>query len=231
MLKRFINKNFAFTLTELLIALTVIGAVAAMSVPTLVEGLHKRSMITQVKGLFTSIQQIAKDQLLSKRVTNLRDTDFVDPAKLMTDKYFQISKKCATASDCWSESYKRLSDFGNIDTRIKGENIDSGKSVILKNGAIVTYTVNLTTAYPVMTGTNDRVMGMFRIDINGPDKPNIVGRDVFWFLITEKGRVVDYYTGTNNLFNKDTATTQCRNAQVITACLSLVQRSNWTIEY
>ena len=222
-------KKSAFTLTELLIALTIIGAISAMAIPNLIDGLHKRTLVAQVKGMYGTIQEIAREQLIVKNTKNLLDTDFASPAKLITDKNFQIAKICKNGKDCWSATYKRLSDKA-VTTRVTDEKIDTGKSVILKNGTILTYTTNLTTTYPVLPD-GDKVIGMFRIDVTGSEKPNIIGRDVFWFLITRKGKVVDYYTATNKTYNKNKAITECRSAATITSCLALVQRNNWTIDY
>ena len=59
MLKRFIDKKTAFTLTELLIALTIIGAVSAMAIPNLIEGLQKRSLVAQVKNVYGIVQEVS----------------------------------------------------------------------------------------------------------------------------------------------------------------------------
>ena len=220
MLKRFLNKQKAFTLTELLIALTIIGAVSAMAIPNLIEGIHRRTLVTQLKNIYGTVQELAREQLATRNTKNLLDTDFGDPAKLLTDKNFQITKKCTSGAQCWNAQYKRLSDKA-VTTRPTSENIDTGKSIILKNGIILTYTTNLTTTYPNMPD-GDKVIGMFRVDVNGTDKPNIIGRDVFWFLISKKGKVVDYYTANNKAYDKVKATNECKSATTITACMALV---------
>ena len=229
MLKRFIDKKTAFTLTELLIALTIIGAVSAMAIPNLIEGLQKRSLVAQVKNVYGIVQEVAREQMIVRKTKNLIDTDFADPAKLLSDKHFQITKKCSYATECWSATYKRLSDKQPT-SRVVDEKIDTGKSVILKSGAILTYTTDLTTNYPVMTD-GDKVIGMFRVDVNGSDKPNIIGRDVFWFLITRKGKVVDFYTANKKTYSKDKAITECKTASTITSCIALVMRNNWVMDY
>ena len=229
MFERIRKNRFGFTITELLIALTIIGAIAAMSIPALVENLHRKTMVEQVKGFYTTVQELAREQLVVKNTKNLEDTDFADPQKILSDKYFQIPKVCSTAAECWSESYKNLN--GAITTRVIDENADTGKSIKIKNGAIITYTTQLPINYPIINGTDDKVVAMFRIDVNGNEKPNIVGRDVFWFLLTKKGKVVDFYTALNQIYEKEKALTECKSAATITACLSLIQRNNWVMDY
>ncbi len=221
------NKVLGFTLTELLIALTIIGAVAALSIPSLVDNLNKKQMVTQLKSTVESIQTLSGNQLAIKKSKSLIDTDFADPAKLLREKNFQIAQLCNTAADCWKERYKKLEDYSLTD-RALSEDIDTGKTVILKNGSILTYT--LKTDYPVMAD-KDQVLGLFRVDVNGSEKPNIIGRDLFWFLITKKGKIVDHYTANNKEYKQDKAISDCKDGSVISACFSELLRNNWVVEY
>lgn len=228
---------FGFTLTELLIALAIIGAIAALVIPSLMENIQKKLFVTHLKSEIAAIQQLAHNQLIYYKTKNLLETDFNDPAKLLTEKNFRIVRQCSKAADCWTEKYKVITNMADTN-RITSENIDTGKSVVLKNGTILTYTANtngaknLTTDYPVINNTDgDKVIGMFRMDLNGNDKPNIIGRDVFWFLITKKGKIVDYYQATNGTYNENTAITQCKSGATITACASIIMRNNWNVPY
>ena len=225
MLKRFVDKKSAFTLTELLIALTIIGAVSAMAIPNLIDGIHKRSLVSQLKGTYGALQELAREQLVAKKTKNLTDTDFADPAKLLTDKNFQITKKCTSASDCWVGPYKSITK-ANMQTRVVE---GSPTSVILKDGQILSYQKRVM-EYNIDNG-KDRAIGLFYVDVNGSDKPNIIGRDVFWFYITEKGKVVDHYLATGSTYSKTTATTNCKSGSVITGCFSVVTRNNWVMDY
>ena len=69
-----INKK-AFTLTELLIALGIIGAIAAMSIPSTINKIHNDTLATSLKSNVGAIQQIVSDQLVLKRTKDLSDTD------------------------------------------------------------------------------------------------------------------------------------------------------------
>ena len=224
MLKRFLNKQKAFTLTELLIALTIIGAVSAMAIPNLIEGIHKRTLTTQLKNIYGTVQELAREQLATRNTKNLLDTDFGDPEKLLTDKNFQITKKCTSAASCYSAQYKTLNK--TITTRVYEGN---PKTVVLKNGQILSYQKSIQ-AYKV-DGGKDRAIGLFYVDVNGADKPNIVGRDVFWFYITQKRKVVDHYIATGAAYNKNTALSNCKSGNTITGCISLVMRNGWEMNY
>lgn len=53
------------------------------------------------------------------------------------------------------------------------------RSIILKNGAIISYGLSNVATKGLPSDSDDRDIGIFRIDINGIDKPNMIGRDVF----------------------------------------------------
>ena len=66
----------AFTLTELLIALAILGALAGMAIPSLMEGLQKKQLTLQLKNTIAGIQQIAHNQMIAKNTKDLTLTDF-----------------------------------------------------------------------------------------------------------------------------------------------------------
>ena len=196
-----LNKKIGFTLTELLIALTIIGAIAALSIPSLMGNLNRKQMVTQLKSTITAIQTLAGNQLTIKKSKSLLDTDFSDPQKLLQEKNFQIAKLCNTAADCWSNKYKQISDMSETNLFPP-----DGKTVVLKNGTVLTYKLD-----------------------NGYTT-NVVGRDVFEFFISEKGKIMGWYEATGEKYNKETSITDCKSGMG-SYCISEILRNNWTITY
>jgi prepilin-type N-terminal cleavage/methylation domain-containing protein len=225
MLKRLFNKKSAFTLTELLIALTILGAISAMAIPNLIEGLQGRSLAAQLKSTYGDLQEVAREQMIANNTKNLLDTDFASAGKLLTDKNFKIAKKCTSAAECWNQTYRSISKASMDSRKIEG----NPKTVILKNGQILSYQPSIL-AYKI-DGGKDRAIGLFYLDVNGTDKPNMMGRDVFWFYISEKGKVVDQYLATGTTYNKTTATNNCKTGATITGCFSVIMRNNWVFDY
>lgn len=209
-------EKLGFTLTELLIALTIIGAVAAMSIPSLIENLNKKQMVTQLKSTVSSIQTLTGNQLAINKSKSLIDTDFADPAKLLQEKNFQIAKFCDSASDCWANEYKVLEVAEDSEEDVSYPPSE-GETIVLKNGAVINYQ---------KTTTN----GIFAIDLNGKDKPNIVGRDVFSFYISEKGQIIDEFQANGEAYNKETSVSSCKSG-LGAYCFGEVVRNNWTITY
>lgn len=210
----------AFTLSELLIAISVVGIIAAMSIPTAVSNLHKRTMTSELKSIVSSFQQISNNQMIVKHTRDLKYTDFADSSKLLSDKNFAIAQYCN--SDCWKTVEKGVSKTvshktisGNAVTHLSG-----GKTVRLKNGAIMTYKIGGGTG---IAGTKEKTYAIVEVDVNGTDKPNIAGRDYFLFYVSDKGRIF-------GLTSPGTGTKEsCKSSAY--DCFDYLSNSNWVMDY
>ena len=217
----------AFTLTELLIALAILGALAGMAIPSLMEGLQKKQLTLQLKNTIAGIQQIAHNQMIAKNTKDLTLTDFNSPEKILYEKNFPIVKSCEKAADCWTESYKKISGNTASTRYLEGDN----RSIILKNGAIISYGLSNVASKGLPSDSDDRDIGIFRIDINGIDKPNMIGRDVFWFYISKKGKILNHSQVSGGGYNEADAIAGCKAETFITACLTVIQENNWDMPY
>ena len=77
-----LNKK-AFTLSELLIALAIVGAIAALAIPSVIEDMNRRVLANQLKNVSLSIQQLIGEQLIHNKTQNLKYTDFASPTNLL----------------------------------------------------------------------------------------------------------------------------------------------------
>ena len=208
----------AFTLSELLIALAIVGAISALAIPSIVEDMNRRMLANQLKNLSLTIQNLAGEQLVNNKVQSLDQTDFKSATTLLSSSNFAIADECADRSNCVAESYGTIGGysraFPNYTTRK------------LKNGVTIAYTLSDI----ALVDTDDRGYGIFYVDLNGVDKPNIIGRDHFVFRISKKGRIVDG-TG-NNKATDATLKSYCQDGRKTpTACYTLVERNNWKIKF
>ena len=215
-----------FTLSELLMALTIVGVIAVLTVPVMMNNIHNKMFATQVKNMVATIEQLAQDQLIVHRTRDLSDTDFGDPEKLLTDKHFAITKTCTAQTslkDCWKTTatgkdkvtYKNIANGGT-------PYIYPLKTVILKNGVIMTI-------FPAFE--NDGYFDV-EIDINGNDKPNIAGRDLFSFYIDSKGHAVSLNTRQN--MSLATSIQKCNKTQdqyTPWYCFGALVDSGWKMDY
>ena len=71
---------------------------------------------------------------------------------------------------------------------------------------------------------------LFLVDVNGNDKPNIIGRDAFAFYINSKGHIESYplnspnYTHSNRVKN-------CSANSPAQYCYSALVDNNWKMDY
>ncbi len=192
----------AFTLTELLIALGIIGTIAALCIPSLMTTINNKSLAIQLQNNVAAIQQAIANQKIIKNTKDMSETAFANE----TDFYalFQSSKgeTCSASSTtkCWGDSYRVIG--GGAPSY---ELVPEGNAIRLKNGATIAYKTGNDDAYG-----NKQLCEIF-IDVNGADEPNIVGRDLFAFFISKNGTISG-----NRSVNPGTCDTpsECFNALV-----------------
>lgn len=192
----------AFTLTELLIALGIIGTIAALCIPSLMTTINNKSLAIQLQNNVAAVQQAIANQKIIKNTKDMSETAFANE----TDFYalFQSSKgeTCSASSTtkCWGDSYRVIG--GGAPSY---ELVPEGNAIRLKNGATIAYKTGNDDAYG-----NKQLCEIF-IDVNGADEPNIVGRDLFAFFISKNGSISG-----NRSVNPGTCDTpsECFNALV-----------------
>lgn len=161
-----------FTLTELIISLAIVGSIAVLVIPSLVSDVYTKAYINQLKNMSAMIEQLAADQMINKRTPNLSDTDFKAAANLLTSSNFAIVGSSGALLN--GVTYKKA----NGTTATVSEK--SYTAIRLKNGVVL--------GYAPSASTDTTYAGTFILDVNGTDNPNMVGRDLFVFKITKKGK-------------------------------------------
>ncbi|MBP3924958.1 type II secretion system protein [bacterium] len=171
------RRKTAFTLAEVLITLGIIGIVAAMTLPSLIQKHQERVAVNKLKK-FHSV--IAQAQLFAiKEHGYLNEWDFPDSyseeaiIKVMSyiTPYLKISKDCGTESGCLGNGMIKLlngNDWGSYDNNRKYYKL------ILNDG---TYMWASTGGISNCNGNNHCIA--IWIDVNGAKAPNTMGIDVF----------------------------------------------------
>ena len=140
------NMKFkAFTLAEVLITLAIIGIVAALTIPTLIQSYKEKVTITKVKKMYSTLS----NAYALYRIEN-ESTGFIpkneDGAKQVAEifkPYLRIAKDCGTTGkDCIDadgiKTFKRGSldksnNYNNNPNDYK-MNLNDGSSLILRGG-------------------------------------------------------------------------------------------------
>lgn len=195
----------AFTLAEVLITLGIIGVVAAMTLPTLIQKQNDRANITRLKKVYSSLSQaylMVKEEHGSSEIWDIRDGNQASTRTIFSyfEPYFRIVKKCDNVAGCWSDSTKSLSGQA---AHWSGVNyLGYGYyGFILEDGTYLSLDLCLTQyAYfglPYNSNEMNTQFVLFFVDVNGNKNPNTVGKDVFGFAVG-KEKIIPFGAGNNS---------------------------------
>lgn len=199
----------SFTLAEVLITLGIIGIVAAMTLPPLIQRQQEKVAVAELKKAYSTISQaylMAVNEHGSPENWDLKGYATRDGAlqllKILTP-YMKITKICDVKRDCFPNvQYKTLNPkiltWNHNDTASADAKLNDGSLI-----AAFIWTEKCNTVF----GTSkplQHVCAEIQIDINGFKKPNQVGIDYFSFMITPYGVIpngVQEQTSPNNFAN------------------------------
>lgn len=178
------NSKIAFTLAEVLITLGIIGVVAMMTIPTLVQKYRENVLMAQFKKSYATV---ANGFRLSE-IDNGDMKDWPMGPQMNIEEYWTIYIKpyfnspqiCINENDCGYSYLDRVKWSG------KWWSLETNESRLLFK--LVDGTVIFMPNYT--TDNNDRpsYVNYFYIDVNGAKKPNKLCYDVLKFQKgTDKG--------------------------------------------
>lgn len=180
------ESKIAFTLAEVLITLGIIGVVAAMTIPSLIQSYKEKATVTAVKQSYSIFAQALK--MVAQDYPNLQDlTDSnLSPKENSQIMFNEISKHIKKIKSCDIDNACMPSLYININDQPteawdKAGNIQTG---VLANGTSF-WILNL----PQNDIENSTYSGQIGIDINGNKRPNKFGVDFFWFTFNKNGEL------------------------------------------
>lgn len=179
----------AFTLAEVLITLGIIGVVAAMTIPTLIANTQKQEYTTSLKKAYTefnqALTQLSIDNGSPNDISKLTDTQMY---KIVN--YFKTAKICGTPNnlgcfpvDGTNDKYDGSGSITYYDNTTDGTvyyKFLTTDGMAFAMGVYNGCGNNSTGALGYMTQN----CGYVVVDVNGLKGPNYMGRDTFWFWIT-----------------------------------------------
>lgn len=212
-------KKNAFTLSELLISLLIIGIIATLVVPSTVKNITQSSNITKLEATYKILSDAVTKMMVEERITQFQDSSLWEDPQSFFDNYLTLNKDCGTAyEDCFPNTYKSIS----------GTEVDESE-FLLNDSDYVYHYVILPNGASVGFFRKDGD-GAFVIDVNGFDKPNTLGRDFFAVQIDEGGHVGSFDQDTYG--DKDERITRCKTAvNYGRPCFSQLQADKWTMDY
>lgn len=169
----------AFTLAEVLITLGVIGAVAVAISPILIKNYQEKVTVKKLKKVyssFTNATVLAIEENGELSTWNLSSDKFVT----VFEKYLKVASTCK--SNC--QTYRPVNLQGSSDYT----DLYSSR-MILADGTYIGHIYINSSTCSINWGSQQlrNSCGSFKIDLNGAQKPNMYGRDIFGFYITASG--------------------------------------------
>ena len=170
-------KKAAFTLAEVLITLGIIGVVAAMTMPSLIQNYQEKATVTKLKKCYSLVSQayvsILNDEGGSDTLQAGDDLEMMEKF----GKYLKYQKTCGRNKGCFPNvTYKSVT--GNGYNKWEDDTTDRSRA-ILTDGTLIMFNKN------AMWGNEGNYLyAQIYVDINGFKGPNQLGRDFFYFYIS-----------------------------------------------
>ncbi len=187
-----VRRGAAFTMAEVLVTLGIIGIVAAMTFPHLIEGYQKIVLQTQLKKFVNSFTRAYNQAVARYGDSEWWDNCKVEPRKSncalsLTHEYiFENFSGIDCSKNIFSEKYKK--EFSEANYIYAGNRVTSdwkNPSIVycrLNDGTYLLYVFSSKSTY----GTSFDIDTHFIVDINGSNGPNRYGKDIFGFEFYHK---------------------------------------------
>lgn len=249
-------KKIGFTLAEVLITLGIIGVVAALTIPTLVNNYQKKTYVTGLQRAYAQLQQVFKLAMAQDSVDLLQNTNLIKSIKsdiLLNDydqkefvselgKYIKIQKVCYGmdfSNGCHDIEYIDITEDPNTKTNRGGD-----LQIFMADGMIYYFNYLRKTSTFFNKNRCDYIKanggslcsnnGYIRVDVNGKKGPNKEGRDFFAFEIDGYGKVYPY--GATSTYGRESnwEHSGCSGNEIYYggfACAGRIFDQGWKMDY
>ena len=231
-----------FTLAEVLITLGIIGIVAAMTLPSLIGNYQKHVTVNKLKKVYTVLSQLVIKAQEENGPAYFSTSEEIDPdvMKKFFNTYWKPYFNSATVTAEHKNPFNNGQNNGAY-TNMNNTHLDIATYTNYSAGRVF-FTTNDGTAYflimvkwvPVYDDDGNKISSLFNYaatqnvyaDINGIKPPNIIGKDVFMFIVDFDKNIVraNGYDKTNDEIN-----TNCSHSGTGAYCAAKIMQDGWTI--
>ncbi len=221
-------KKIGFTLAEILITLGIIGIIAAMTLPSLINKINDTKNSTILKEDFAILQQMMLMANDKGAIGNIAKGNDLNEMKKWFETYFMPNIKttnvCYNEWGCWSKDVKESTG------RRYTSNIACGFlsiSFVLNNGSFVCMDDNGGSLYGV-NNANGTILLL--VDVNGEKQPNTIGKDIFAMVFRGDELVPGGQDMTQEQIDKN-CSTKCTDKQYMcgTYCLAKAKKNGFRL--
>ena len=220
------GKRAAFTLAEVLITLGIIGVVAAMTLPALIQNYQKGVALTRFKKAYSVMAQALTRAQADYGDTNLWENLSIDEAananqaivKQNVEKYI-----LPYMTNVMNSGVTTLGELGYNVYETIGGNKNTNLNTVSKQYYIIELADSIT--YYFVRGSSDSLI--IYIDIDGGKRNNIWGKDAFIFRINKlTGKFEPYRSGD---FSFQRSKSVCYDIADGRTCAALIIENGWEI--
>ena len=171
-----LKQKAAFTLSEVLITLGIIGVVAAMTMPVLIQKNNERAWLTAFKKTYSVLSQAYmmayEEHGVAREWGTSRTTEGCQKIYTIMSPYLKISDNLG---------FKRPKGLKRDWRDLNGSTLGNGffgtstYNVVLSDGTLIAFNHD-----------DDMHMPILQVDINGVKGPNVMGKDMFYMVLNDK---------------------------------------------
>ena len=219
----FTTKNIGFTLAEVLITLGIIGIVAAMTIPTVVNKYKKQVTVAHIKKFYTTMNQALRRSEADNGEYKFWPIGKDYGNEAYFNKYWAPYLKgfriCKTYKECNYNLPNPFTFLNGTKSNAQVVSLNARTTFMLPDSTVV---INFIT----MGGSEEEVeeediaKSILYIDINGGKAPNIFGKDVFVFYRDNKGLIQPYGVNKSDNELKDSCS---KNDEGITCSAKIIK--------
>ena len=184
------NSKKGFTLAEVLITLVIVGVVAAMTIPTLINNTKKQEYVAGLKKANSVLSQ-ALYKMTENNGYPVGDYSYLNAGNFIDEfsKVVNVTKKCDTFAECFDKNNSGDTNNYKYLHNGKANAISGAKSLITSDWQMFSFAVpgNI---YGLSQDDKDNTIGRIVVDINGGKNPNQYGFDLFFFYLVEHKGIV-----------------------------------------
>lgn len=188
-------KKVGFTLAEVLITLTIIGVVAALTTPALYHNVATADIGPRLAKFRSTIEEANKRILIENDVNRLslllrvhqNDPDFYTT---QLQNFMRIDEFNRPQDNAYTVYDYAGNESGQVTVSVSHAGGNNTLNVAFNQNSFNFRTVEgMGVHFALNNNLNDSVGAVF-IDINGDTAPNRFGRDIFGFVIDNNGMLI-----------------------------------------
>lgn len=171
-----------FTLAEVLITIGIIGVVAAITIPSLISAYQKHSTESRLKQAYSVLVNALR--------MSTADPDFnYTPPETYTAAALYTNDNYGIFKSYFVPYLQGVTTFSNRNTTWRGLTPAGNQS--LANFGEECYCINNGMCFRMISHTESYYYIL--VDLNGPSRPNVIGKDIFYFALhfTDNGVTID----------------------------------------